>query len=585
MAESTILDNLATLLKVNPNFELYRFIDKEGIINVITPAKLDLQAKKIAAQLQSYNSYKKTVIILYEPGCDYIFALFACLYAGAIPIPAYPPLNEEMAVTLKKIISNSGAEMLLTSQKININLRKLKVLSPLLALFRPNLNQSVIDVSRQLNRLKIINTSRINDVQQFCYLKPDINPEDIAYIQYTSGSTNAPKGVVITHANLVANLRQLHQSADFSEKDIYISWLPPYHDMGLVSGVFLPLFVGYKAILFSPITFLQNPLSWLQAISDYQGTVSGGPDFAYRMLTNKISVKENPRIDLSSWRVAFCGAETVNPDTFPTFYNKFSCYGLRPDIFAPCYGLAEGVLYVCGVPLLSEAACKKFNKQQLLDKHIAELTTDESNSQRIVGVGFCPDDTHIVIVDPESQKPLPEGAVGEIWFHGPNAAEQYWNNPTESEIQLNAKLNQLVDDSNYRYVRTGDLGFKYANELFLTGRIKDLIIINGFNHYAQDIEFSVRKGIKNIRLGNVVAFAEKVDVDEHLIILAEIKEESIPDLAPLRQSIRELVIEKHFIFPKEVFFVEAKKLPKTTSGKLKRVQCREDYLKNKFDFL
>lgn len=585
MTELTILDNLATLLKVQPNLELYRFIDKEGTSNVITPAKLDVQAKKIAAQLQSHNCYKKPAIILYEPGCDYIFALFGCLYAGAIPVPAYPPLNEEMAVTLKKIIANSEAELLLTSQQIKMNLRKLKVFSPLLSLFRTKLAPSVIEVSRQLNQLQIISTSHINDLQQFAYLKPEITSKDIAYIQYTSGSTKAPKGVVITHANLVANLRQLRQAADFSEKDIYISWLPPYHDMGLISGIFLPLFVGYKAILFSPIHFLQNPLSWLQAISDYQGTVSGGPDFAYRMLTKKIAVEEHPEIDLSSWRLAFCGAETVNPDTFPAFYHKFSCWGLQQNIFTPCYGLAEGVLYVCGVPLLSKTVGKQFNKQLLLDMHVAELATDESNAKKIVSVGFCPDDVHLVIVDPESQKPVPEGTVGEVWFHGPNAAECYWNNPGESEIQLNAKLNQPENRRNYRYVRTGDLGFKYAHELFLTGRIKDLIIINGFNHYAQDIEFSVREGVKSHRLGNVVAFAETMGVDEQLIILAEIKKGGGSDLGSLRENIRELIMEQHFISPKEIFFVAAKKLPKTTSGKLKRVQCRDDYAKNKFDFL
>ncbi|MDR3502742.1 MAG: fatty acyl-AMP ligase [Legionella sp.] len=584
MKEFNLIDSLNTLLEEKPDFDLYRFIDREGTSKVITPSELDFQAKKIAARLQEYKRDKKPVIILYEPGCEYIFALFGCLYAGAIPVPAYPPLNEEMALTLKKIIADSGAEILLTSRKINANLRKLKILSPLIPFLGSKIDPSVIDVSRQLNQLKIINSSQIPDAQRFGYLKPDIISSDVAYIQYTSGSVNAPKGVVITHANLMANLRQLIKVASFTEHDVYVSWLPPYHDMGLISGIFLPLFGQYKSILFSPITFLQKPASWLKIISEYKGTVSGGPNFAYRMLTNKVAMEDIAEVDLSSWRIAFCGAEPINPDTFTTFYDKFSCHALNPYIFTPCYGLAEAVLYVSGEPCLAKNYYKEFNEQQLLDKHVAELSTDAATAKKIISVGHCSDDAHIIIVDPESQKPLPDSYVGEIWFHGPNAARQYWNNSTESETQLNATLNQAEDKSSYRYVRTGDLGFKYNNELFITGRLKDLIIINGFNHYAADIEFSVSSNIKNVALGTVVAFSEKAEVTEDLIILAEIKN-TPGDLSVLRQNIRALIVEKHFISPKSIFFVGAKTLPKTTSGKLKRFQCREHYINGKFNFL
>ncbi|MFJ1269620.1 fatty acyl-AMP ligase [Legionella lytica] len=585
MNELNIVDSLNTLLEVKPNFDLYRFVDKDGSSKVITPIELDFQAKKIAARLQENKSNKKPVIILYEPGCDYIFALLGCFYAGAIPVPAYPPLNEEMALTLKKIITDSGADTLLTSRKINANLRKLKILSPLMPLLGAKVNRSIIDVSRQLNQLKIITSDHIPDVQRFCYIKPNISSTDVAYIQYTSGSTKAPKGVVITHANLMANLSQLKTVAHFTDNDVSVSWLPPYHDMGLVSGIFVPLFVQCKSILFSPIMFLQKPASWLKIISEYRGTVSGGPNFAFKMLTKKVAKEDVAGVDLSSWRLAFCGAETITADTFTAFFDKFSGHDLNPNIFIPCYGLAESVVYICNVPLHSQSYYKEFNKHLLLDKHVAELATDSVLSQKIVSIGFCADDAHVMIVDPESQKALPEGCVGEIWYHGPNAARHYWNNPEDSETQLNARLNQEEDVSDYRYVRTGDLGFKYNNELFITGRIKDLIIINGLNHYASDIECSVKSNINDVELGSVVAFSEQTEVTEDLIILAELKKAAVVDLIVLRQKIQALIVEKHFISPKGVFFVGAKTLPKTTSGKLKRLQCREYYTNGTFNFI
>jgi acyl-CoA synthetase (AMP-forming)/AMP-acid ligase II len=585
MNELNLIDSLNTLLEEKPDFDLYRFIDRDGTSKVITPRELDFQAQKIAARLQEYQSDKKPVIILYEPGCEYIFALFGCLYAGAIPVPAYPPLNEEMALTLKKIIADSGADILLTCGKIRANLRKLKILSPLIPLLGSKIDPSVIDVSRQLNQLKIINSSQIPDAQRFCYLKPDIIVSDVAYIQYTSGSVKAPKGVVITHANLMANLRQLINAASFTEHDVYVSWLPPYHDMGLISGIFLPIFGQYKSILFSPIMFLQQPASWLKIISEYKGTVSGGPNFAYRMLTNKVAMDDISGVDLSSWRLAFCGAEPINPDTFTAFYDKFSCHALNEYIFTPCYGLAEAVLFVSGALRRSNDYYKEFNEQQLLDRHVAVLSTDATTAKKIISVGQCSDDAHVMIVDPETQKSVPDSSVGEIWFHGPNAARQYWNNPAESETQLNAVLNQTENKSSDRYVRTGDLGFKYNNELFITGRLKDLIIINGFNHYASDIEFSVSSNVKNVALGSVVAFSQKTEITEELIILAEIKKVVTEDLSVLRQNIRALIVDKHFIAPKGIFFVGAKTLPKTTSGKLKRFQCREHYINGKFNFL
>ncbi|CDZ77120.1 Long-chain-fatty-acid--AMP ligase FadD29 [Legionella massiliensis] len=582
MNNLSILESLDQLIRKKPDLALYRFIEQDGTVQEITPIMVDFQAKKIAAQLQAHDSYQKPVIILYEPGCEYIFALFGCLYAGAIPVPAYPPLNEEMASTLKKIIDNSQTKLFLTNQKIKTNLRKLKLFSPLISLLGTKLNPALINVSRQLNQLEIINTSRIDDKHHAAYVKPQITSDEIAYIQYTSGSTKSPKGVVIRHSNLLANLSQLKEVAHFTEKDIYVSWLPPYHDMGLISGIFLPLYGGFRAVLFSPISFLQKPARWLQAISTYQGTVSGGPDFAYKMLTNKVTAEEIEGIGLSSWRLAFCGAETIEPNTFTNFHNKFSDYSLTEDIFTPCYGLAEAVVYVCSLPSTAKSYYKEFNKQLLIEKHIAEIATDSSEAQKIVSVGFCPAGAQVIIADPETKEPLTDGQIGELWFYGPNAARSYWNNSEESEQQLNA---QLKEKSPFNYVRTGDLGFKYKEELFITGRIKDLIIINGLNHYSQDIESSVKTGLGEIKLGNIAAFSVRTEISENLIILVEIKSKLNTNLSLLRQTIRELIIEKHFISPQNISFIAAKTLPKTTSGKLKRIQCREDYLNNKFNFL
>ncbi|WED42825.1 fatty acyl-AMP ligase [Legionella cardiaca] len=587
MAIATITQILKDLCKTQPALELYRFIENDETVKIITPVELDHQAKKIAAKLQKYQIKQKTAVLLYEPSCEYIFALFGCLYAGVIAVPAYPPITDEMATTLKKIIDNADAKIVLTSQKISASLRKLKVLTPLLSLIKPLIKnktkENILEASTQLNQLKILTSAKISDQLVAQYKEERLCDKDIAYLQYTSGSTSKPKGVVITHQNLMANLQQLVQDYKFTRSDVVVTWLPPYHDMGLISGIFIPLFVGIKSIHLSPINFLQKPLMWLKAISDYQGTVAGGPDFSFRLCSNKIKLEGIKDLNLASWRIAFCGAETVHSSTFPIFYNKFARYSLKENIFIPCYGLAESVVYVCGVRLNATAYYKNFNKKKLIEEGIAEIHKSEHEGKRLVSVGFCSPNAHVQIVNPDSQEIMPDGHVGEIWFHGPNAATAYWRNSEDSQSQLNARIKNAQEHRTY--VRTGDLGFKYQDELFITGRIKDLIIINGLNHYPQDLELSVREEFFSTDIGSIAAFAVNEDDCENVIMLVEHKKSSQLNSLELSQKVHEIIREKHLITIKKVLLVPAKTIPKTTSGKIKRAQCREYYVNGRISCL
>jgi acyl-CoA synthetase (AMP-forming)/AMP-acid ligase II len=424
---------------------------------------------------------------------------------------------------------------------------------------------------------------------------PELQANTLAFLQYTSGSTSRPKGVMVSHGNLLHNARMLRHAFELKEDSIYVCWLPLYHDMGLIGSVVVPVCAGVPTILMSPLSFLQKPFRWLQAISRNRATVSGGPNFAYDLCVRKVTAEQRASLDLSSWRLASNGAEPIRADTLKRFTETFKECGFRSEAFYPCYGLAEATLFASGGmkadrPVLQAVDAGSFERDRV------SVTPIETAATRIlVGCGKAWLDERMVIVNPETLAECPADRVGEIWLSGPNITQGYWNRTEETSQTFHAFLANTGEGP---FLRTGDLGFFRDGELFVAGRLKDLIIIEGRNHHPQDIEQTVERSHPAIRLGGCAVFSIEVDAQERLVIVVEIErfhrsarstvaptdgnvatQEGAPsDSKAIIQSIRRAVAENHDLQTHAIQLVKAGSIPKTSSGKLRRSACRKAFL-------
>ena len=412
---------------------------------------------------------------------------------------------------------------------------------------------------------------------------PVIQADDTAYLQYTSGSTSEPKGVMISHANVLHNLEMIflgnvgELGAETTGRRTSVSWLPAYHDMGLICGVLGALYEGGHGVLMSPTAFLQRPWQWLKAISDYRANVAGGPNFAYDLCLRKITPDQRAELDLSSWQVAFCSAEPIQPETLKRFNETFRSCGFRGDTFYPCYGLAEGTLLAAGSLGPRQPKVITIYRAALAQNRI-ELGDDSLNGagQRLIACGGPLLGQELIIVDPQTHAPLSERAVGEIWLHGPSIGHGYWNRPEDTRRVFQAHT--TLDESK-KYLRTGDLGFLHDGELYVTGRLKDVIIIRGRNHYPQDIERTVAAAHPALAAGAGAAFSLDVNGREVLAIAFEVdrhQQELEPGL--LVRNIRRVIAHEHELEVHAIVLVRQASLPRTTSGKMQRHLCRERYL-------
>lgn len=540
-----------------PQQRAYAFLkDEETGEQSLTYQELDQRARAVAASLRPIVSTGGRVLLLYPPGLDYVVAFFGCLYAGAIGVPAYPPRKNRSLLRLQTIVVDSGAEVALTTPAI---------LSRVAPLFAQN---------PYLNPLRWLTTG--DEALEAGWQAPPVSSDDLAFLQYTSGSTGTPRGVMLTHSNLLHNAALVHQACEHAPADSYVSWLPTFHDMGFMAGILQPLYAGIPVTLMSPASFLQRPVSWLQLISRTRATTSGGPNFAYELCIRKISDAERAQLDLSSWTIAFNGAEPIRAETLEEFARVFGPCGFRREAFYPCYGLAEATLMVTGSrksapPVVRTVAARALENNQIKD--------GGETSRALVGCGTAQLDQEIVIVNPQTLALCGPDEVGEIWISGPSVAAGYWNRPEETEAAFQGRY----AGSDKPFLRSGDLGFMQDGELFVTGRLKDLIIIRGLNHYPQDIEATVQQCHKSLRPGCGAAFSVEINGEERPVVVQELSHRERSDPQKIIADIRRQVTDEHEIQLYAVALIKHGSIPKTSSGKIQRHACRTGFLERSLE--
>ncbi|MEH2031397.1 MAG: fatty acyl-AMP ligase [Nostoc sp.] len=556
---STLIDLLSYRAKNQPEKTAYIFLrDGETEENRLTYGELDLQARSLATHLQSLISPGERALLLYPPGLEFISAFFGCLYAGVIAVPAYPPRANMNLLRLQAIVKDAQAKVVLITKSLLTNLESHLVENPELATMRW-LNTDYIDTNLSAN-----------------WQKPRLESDTLAFLQYTSGSTGTPKGVMITHGNLLCNQRSIKMGFGHTEKTIFVGWLPLFHDMGLIGNVLQPLYLGIPSILMSPVAFLQKPFSWLQAISRYKATTSGGPDFAYDLCVRKITPEQRSNLDLSSWEVAFNGAEPVRAETLELFANYFAPCGFRREAFYPCYGMAEATLFVSGGLKTASPVLYQVEGAALEENRVV-ATESEEGTKTIVGCGRTWLDEKIVIVDRQSLTQCPPGKVGEIWVSGSSVAGGYWNRPGQTEETFQG---YLADRREGPFLCTGDLGFVQDGELFVTGRLKDVIIIRGQNHYPQDIELTVQKSHPALRSHCGAAFTIEQKGQQRLVVIQEVERTYLRrlDIQEVVGNITEAVVDHHGLQVYATVLIKPGTIPKTSSGKIQRYACRRGFL-------
>jgi acyl-CoA synthetase (AMP-forming)/AMP-acid ligase II len=561
----TIAEILARRARTTPTNTAFRYlVDGDEQEEIWSYSRLDAAARSVASALgANRNPRGERALLLFPPGPDYIAAFFGCLYAGAIPVPAYPPDPTRLGRTLPRllsIINDSGASYALTTEPI-----------------RGMAEVMLADVLKDRTEpLDWIATDTVVSEGHAGRDPHHAEGPDVAFLQYTSGSTTMPRGVMVTHGNLLHNFAEIMKRSGPRESFSAASWLPPYHDMGLIGGILSPIFEGLPVTLMSPLDFLQRPVRWLNALSRYQCTATAAPNFAYDLCVRKVTAAQRAKLDLSSWVVTFNGAEPIDAGAIDRFVEAFGPCGFRRETFLPCYGLAEGTLLVSTIPVDAKPTVRTFSASGIA-KGVATHPTQDGDSYRLVGSGFSIDGQRAVIVNPETRERCPDGQVGEIWLQGRSIAAGYWNRADQTEATFKARIDGAENEG--EFLRTGDLGVMVDGELFVTGRIKDLIIIAGANHYPQDIERSIESAHPSVRPGSTAAFSVPVEGSERLVVVAECDEPKSPEEAQqIVTALRKAIAEGHQLSAHSIILMKKGAVPRTSSGKIQRHQCRDGFL-------
>jgi acyl-CoA synthetase (AMP-forming)/AMP-acid ligase II len=526
----------------------------------INYAQLDRKAAQIAAHLVESVPAGSRVLINHPPGLDYVSSFLGCLYASMVAVPVYPPRFNQKLDRLNSIVSSAHPAAALTGKPTMDGMRSGISDSPLLA------------------PLQWIETDTLPNEDPGMPL-PAPKADSLAFLQYTSGSTSDPKGVMLSHSNLMANLGCIDSKFGLHKDSKGVIWLPPYHDMGLIGGVLGPLYGGFPLVLFSPFTFLQRPYRWLQAVTKYRATTTGGPNFAYELCVRRITEEQMAEMDLSTLELAFCGAEPIRAEMIERFSKKFAACGFRRESFYPCYGLAEATLMVSGGTKMVAPVFEAIDGDRMENEGVAAAPSDpvNKNTRRLVGCGNEVPGHLVRIVNPVTLLACEEGQVGEIWFSGPSVAQGYWKRPEETETHFHAQI--VGDASGAKFLRTGDLGFLMKAEVFVTGRLKDLLIIHGRNLYPQDIELTVEQSHASLKHGAGAAFAIQVGEEEKLVIVQELERKSKDvDGVEIAKLIRAAVMESHGVSPYAISLIEPSTIPLTSSGKIQRHAARKLFL-------
>lgn len=532
--------------------------DKEGEELRLTYAELDGRARAVAAALQEFGERGDRALLLYPPGLDFIVGFFGCLYAGRVAVPAYPPRNPGHLPRLLALAADAGAKIALTNERTHEA------------------------VQRQIRELP--------DWADLGWLTTDtvaeapagfepvaVAPDELAFLQYTSGSTGAPKGVMVTHANIVYNTHYIQESFRLHRASVSVSWLPSFHDMGLIDGVLGPVYTGHLGVLMSPVSFIQRPRRWLEAITKFKGTHGGGPNFGFDLCVERIDADARDGLDLSSWESAYNGAEPVRAATLEAFSKAFAGCGFQSEAHYPCFGMAETTLMVSGGDIGREAVVTAVDREALEAGRFEPQDATGGITSAQVSSGRMILDTRVVIADPERGGRAAPGMVGEVWVSGPTVAAGYWQRPEETAAAFGARL----PDDPATWLRTGDLGFlDEAGELYICGRTKDLIVVRGRNHYPQDIEFTMERAHPALKSGGGAAFSVEMDGQERLVVIQELLRTALrnADTAAIGAAVAQAILEEHEVQPHAVVLIKTGTVPKTSSGKIQRQGARRKYL-------
>ena len=559
-------DSLVTILRqraaVTPEQIAYRFYQTgDGNVRQITYGELDRQAQAIGCWLQAQGTPGARALLLYPFGLDFIASFYGCLYAGMVAVPLYPPRPHRPDQRVLSVMADAQPTFALTTAKIIASLAERQ------------------EATSGLERLQWLATDMLDNTLATTWQPPCPDPDTIAFLQYTSGSTGTPKGVMVSHANLLHNAEMIRRAFALSPQSSGLIWTPFYHDMGLIGGVIEPIYTGNITTLLPPVDFLQQPSRWLRAISDERITISGGPNFAYELCIDKITPEQCAGLDLSCWEVAFCGAEPVRAHTLERFAAKFAPYGFRPQAFTPCLGMAESTLMTTCTPqaqapvvITCDAAALAQHRVELLPP----LLTSPQAAQRLVSSGRVWLDQTVCIVHPEQRIACAPGEVGEIWIAGPSVAQGYWQRPVETAQTFGATL---ADTGAGPFLRSGDLGFIHDGELFVTGRLKDLIIMRGKNYYPQDLEVTAEQAHPALQPGSTAAFSVEEDNAEQLVLVVEVERTHLRTLVvdEVVAAIRSAIAQEYQLQVSAIVLLRPGRSLKTSSGKIQRRATRQAY--------
>ncbi|MBE9098968.1 fatty acyl-AMP ligase [Vacuolonema iberomarrocanum] len=531
--------------------------------------ELDRRARAIATTLQTQvaawsdapTAHRALLVYPYEGGAEFVAAFLGCLYAGVVAVPCAAPRHRTGWMDLRDRLESAAAKLILTSTKLLPTLKK-QLANPAVEPFW-------------------LTTDAALQGKPDHWKVPDLTGENLAFLQYTSGSTGKPKGVCVTHRAILQNQRMIQEAFGHDANNVGVGWLPLFHDMGLIGNVLQPLYLGSYSVLMSPIDFVQKPVRWLQAVSRYGAITSGGPNFAYDLLCDRVSADQRADLDLSRWQVAFSGAEPVLADTIERFSKVFGECGFRSTAFYPCYGMAEATLFITGGEANEAPVTCTVDDEALEQNRVQVVDGEAAQGRSLISCGQPRLDGRIVIADPQTGRPCALDEVGEIWVAGSGLGTGYWNREELSDRTFRAHL----DTGEGPFLRTGDLGFLHDDNLFITGRLNDVLVFWGLNHYPQHIEQTVTACHPGFRPNGAAAFSVEVNGARRLVVAQEVERRFCTKLTleEVLEPLRWQVFHEHFIDLYGIVLLKPGGLPRTSSGKLQRQRCREQFVEGKWE--
>lgn len=548
---ATIVEALRLHAKGSPDRPAFRFLSATSASVELTFGELDKNASKLARLLRSRVRRGDRVLMFYPAGLEFINAFFGVLYAGAIAVPLVPPRRRGAAQHVKALIENAEPAAVLTSSHLELRIREslIELGSP----FDPIVtDRAIVDVP--------FDASGGHETMMPL-------PESLCVLQYTSGSTATPRGVMVTHENVARNSFLVARQTELDHNSVWVSWVPHFHDLGLFGSICTPLYSGILSVLMPPAEFVARPISWLEAIARHGGTISAGPNFAYDLCARQIQDQDCVGLDLSRWTVAACAAEPIRIETLNAFVQRFARYGLRRESVCPFYGLAEATLLVSGGPVGAGQTAVNVSLAATR-RHRLAVPEDRTDSYAVPSCGPPSPEHRILIVDPETGGCCAPDVIGEIWIEGSTTGPGYWRNPEESARVFGARL----ATGEGPFMRTGDLGFIRNGILYVTGRIKDLMIIRGQNVYPQDLEAAARAAVPEA--GAAAAFALNDAPSERAVLVIEAPKQAPSDLSSTLEAVRIAVLAGNGIDLDRVVLTRRRALPKTSSGKIQHARAR-----------